>query len=150
MENKPLPYVRESKLGVVQIWWASELVPFDFDIKHRTHKLNKAADTLGHHPFVPSEMDSESELEEYETISYARVCEKLENIINGEELPRECKVAIKERISRPADQDLELHTNVIEALIKMSPSQMKEVQQSDPFIFQVVQYIKAWKKPKLS
>ena len=38
---------------------------------------NKAAHTLSHHPLVPNEEDSVTESEEYETISYAKVCDAL-------------------------------------------------------------------------
>ena len=42
MDNNPLAYVRESRLGLAQIRWLRELVLFDSDIKYRTGKLNKA------------------------------------------------------------------------------------------------------------
>ena len=45
--NNPLAYVRESKS---QIRWLSQLVLFDFDIKYRTGKWNKAMDALSHCP----------------------------------------------------------------------------------------------------
>ena len=48
MDNNPLVYVRESKLGVAHIRWLSELALFDTDIKYRTCMLNKAADALSH------------------------------------------------------------------------------------------------------
>ena len=51
---------------------------------------------------------------------------------------------------KPAEQDLDLHTNMIEAHSKVTPSEMKETQQSGPSISQLVQYVKAGKKPKLS
>ena len=34
MDNSPLVYVRESKLGASQIWWLSELALFDFIIHY--------------------------------------------------------------------------------------------------------------------
>ena len=76
-DNNPLAYVRESKLGAAQIRWLSELVLFETEIKYRTGKSNKAVDALSHHSYVPEEMDSNSESEEYETISYTMVCEEL-------------------------------------------------------------------------
>ena len=39
-DNNPLAYVMESKLGVSQIWWLSELALFDFVIKYRTGRSN--------------------------------------------------------------------------------------------------------------
>ena len=59
MDNNPLAYVRESKLGAAQIRWLSKLVLFDFDIKYRTGKSNEAVDALSHHPYVPEEMDND-------------------------------------------------------------------------------------------
>ena len=97
MDNNPLSYVRESKLGLAQIRWLSKLALFDFDIKYRKGKLNKAVDTLSHCHYVLGEMGSDSESEEYETISYAMICEELEEVINGEKLPIECKVAIQKK-----------------------------------------------------
>ena len=34
MDNNPLTYVQESKLGALQIRWLSELALFDFTIKY--------------------------------------------------------------------------------------------------------------------
>ena len=70
MDNNQLVYVRESKLGDIQTRWLRELALFYFDIKYRMSKSNKAIDALSHHSYVPGEMDSSSDLEEYETISY--------------------------------------------------------------------------------
>ena len=60
-DNNPLAYVRESRLGQVQIRWLSKLVLFDFNIKCRTGKSNKAVDALSHCPCAPEEMDNDSE-----------------------------------------------------------------------------------------
>ena len=92
-DNNPLAYVRESKLGAAQSRWLSKLALFDFDIKYRTGMLNKA-DALSHHPYDSGEVDSNPESEEYETILYAIECEELEEILDGEKIPQECKVAM--------------------------------------------------------
>ena len=83
-DNNPSAYVRECKLGVVQIRWLSKLALHDSDIKYRTGKWNKAVGALSHHPCVSEELDSNSGSEEYETILYAVECEELEEIIDGE------------------------------------------------------------------
>ena len=57
--NNPLAYVKESKLGVAQIRWLSELALFDFDIKYRSGKSNQAADTLSHCPVTGDEILSD-------------------------------------------------------------------------------------------
>ena len=107
MDNNPLAYVRESKLGAAQIRWLSEHAQFDFDIKYGTGKSNKATDTLSHHPFVPEDTDNDSESEQYKTISYAMVCEELEEIIDGEKLPINWKVVIQNKENKPAQQEQE-------------------------------------------
>ena len=44
MDNNPLTYVQDSKLGASQMWWLNELALFDFAIKYQTGCSNKAAD----------------------------------------------------------------------------------------------------------
>ena len=107
-------------------------------------------DTLSHHPYDSEEVDSNPDSEEYETILYAIECEQLVEILDGEKIPQECKVAIQDKEDKPAQQELELHSNVIEVLSKVSPSEMIEAQQANPTISQVVQWVKADNKPKLS
>ena len=85
-DNNPLAYVKESKLGVAQIRWLSELVLFDFDIKYRSGKSNQAADTLSHRPMT-DEILSDTESDGYETILYAVMCDDLNEIIKGENCP---------------------------------------------------------------
>ena len=95
-------------------------------------------------------MDSNSNSEEYETILNAMVSEELEEIINGEKLPIECKVTVQNKDNKHPKQELELHSSVIEVLSKMSPSEMKEAQQAEPTISQIVQWVKSGNKSKFS
>ena len=134
MDNNPLAYIRERKLGMAQIRWLSKLELLDLDIKYRTGNLNKAADALSCHPNNSEGMDSNPESEEYETISYAIECEELEEILDGEKIPWECKVAIQDKEDKPAPQELDLHSSAIEVLSKVPTSEMKEAQQADPTI----------------
>ena len=122
---------------------------FDIDIKYRKVRSNKAADALSCHPNDSEEMDRNPESEEYDTILYAIECGELEEILDWEKIPQECKVAIQDKEDKPAPQELELHSSVIDILSNMSTLEMKEAQQTDPTISQVVQWVKAGHKPKL-
>ena len=66
----------ESKLGALQIQWLSELALFDFVMKYRTGRSNRAADALSRCPFNPtcddSFSDREADSDECEVISYHR------------------------------------------------------------------------------
>ena len=74
--NNPLAICQEEQVRASQIRWLSELALFEFDLKCRTGKSNKAADALSPHPYVPGEMDSDSDSEEYKTISSTTVCKE--------------------------------------------------------------------------
>ena len=100
---------------------------------------------VSHHPYVPEEKDSDSESEECETISYTMVCKELEEITDGDKLPIECKVAMQNIENKPGQQELELHSSMIEVLNNVSPSEMKEAEQVDPTICQIVQWVKTGK-----
>ena len=52
MDNNPLVYVQESKLGMSQFQCLSELALFDFTIKYETGKSNKANNALSWHPYT--------------------------------------------------------------------------------------------------
>ena len=105
MDNNPLAYVQESKLGASQIRWLSELALFNFTIKYQTGHSNRAADALSCCPFNPScDVDSVStdrdEVEvisysatsnEVETIPYSVVCEALDQCLNGSKIPEVLK-----------------------------------------------------------
>ena len=92
MDNNPLAYVMESKLGTLQIQWLSDLALFDFVIKHQTGHSNRAADALSHHPFNPSCDDSftrsKADSEEFEVISYSSVCEAVDVCLNSIKIPK--------------------------------------------------------------
>ena len=114
--QQPISICQGKQVGVAHIRWLSELGQFDFDIKYRTGRSNKAADSLSHHLYIPGEIDGGSDSEGYETISYATVCAELKEMIDVEKVPIDSKVAIQENQNNPAKQDLELHASVIEIL----------------------------------
>ena len=95
MDNNTLAYVLESKLGVSQIQWLSELALFNFVIKYQTGHSNRAADALSHCLFNSSCDDSFSESkpnsEKFEVISYSSVCEAVDLCLNSTKIPEDLK-----------------------------------------------------------
>ena len=174
-DNNLLAYVQESKLGVSQTRWLSELVLFDFTIKYRTGHSNRAADALSRRPFSHScNFDSEStdsdEVEvisysatcnEVETIPYSLVCEALDQCLNGSKIPEvlkqeaqdiSCAVqSIIEEEDKEYEEELKeivCKVNAVSVFGKVSPEEMKEEQQKDPILGLVYKHVTASKKPK--
>ena len=151
-DNNPLAYIKESKLGVAQIWWLSKLALFDFDIKYRSGKLNQAADTLRHHPKSDNENFSNCESDGYETISYAVVCDDLCEVIKGEKLPLEIKRAVQGRNYKqaPDSEKINVNSEMVDILSRVTPSMMKEAQEEDVDISKMMHYVKSGKKTMLA
>ena len=59
MDNSPLAYVRESKLGASQIQWLHEVALFDFTIHYQTGRSSKAVNALSWHPHTEQEIKIE-------------------------------------------------------------------------------------------
>ena len=81
MDNNPLNYVLESKLGALQVQWLSELALFNFVMKYQTDHSNRATDGLSCHPFNPScdiKSESETNCDAVEVISYSSICEAID------------------------------------------------------------------------
>ena len=105
MDNNPLAYVQESKLGASQIRWLSELALFKFTIKYQTGHFNRATDAVSRRPFNPScDFNTEStDSNEVEVISYSATCTGVETIpyslvsealhqcLNGSKIPQVLK-----------------------------------------------------------
>ena len=94
MDNNPLTYVLESKLGASQIQWLSELPLLNFVIKYQTGHSNRATDVLSHCPFSPSCDDSlsESKANSDEVISYSSICEAVDVCLNSTKIPEDLKL----------------------------------------------------------
>ena len=177
MDNNPLAYIQESKLGASQIRWLSELVLFDFTIKYRKGHSNRATDALSCHPFNPScDVDAEStdsdEVEvisysatcnEVETIPYSVVCEALHQCLNGSKIPEvlkqeaqdiSCVVqSIVEEEDKQNEEELKeivSEVNAVSVFGKVSSEEMKEEQQKDLILGLVYKYVTASEKPKTS
>ena len=143
-DNNPLAYVKKSKLGAAQIRWLSKPALFDFNIKYKSGKLNQAADTLSHHPMTNSEILSNTESDEHETISYAVMCDDLSEVIKGEKLPLDLKRAV------PDSRKINVHSGMVDVLSRVTPSMMKEAQEEDIDISKAIPYVKSGKKLMLA
>ena len=177
MDNNPLTYVQESKLGALQIQWLNELALFNFTIKYQTGHSNRAADALSHCPFNPScNFDTEStdsnevEVISYsatcngvETIPYSLVCEALDQCLNGSKIPEvlkqeaqdiSCVVQsiVEEEYEQYEEELKEIvsKVNAVSVFGKVSPEEMKEEQQKDPILGLVYKQVTASKKPNTS
>ena len=93
MDNSPLAYVRESKLGASQIWWLSELPLFNFTIHYKTGRSNRATHALSRRPHTKEEIDRErgSDCHEVEVISHSLVCEVVDEYLNTTKVPDDLK-----------------------------------------------------------
>ena len=88
-------------------------------------------------PLSQGKINSGSDSEEHWSISYATLCEELQDIYWGGETLIQCKVAFQEKQNKPIQQELELHSSVIEILSKVTSSEMKDAQQADPTTSQI-------------
>ena len=173
LDNNPLAYVQESKLGTLQIQWLSELALFDFTIKYQTGHSNRATDALGCHPFNPScnfksESTDSDEVEvisysatcdEVETIPYSLVCEALDQYLNGSRIPKELKQEVQETscavqsiVEEEDKQEKDKIVSIVDAVSvfgKITPKEMKE-QQNDLILKLVYQQFTAGEKLKTS
>ena len=172
MDNNPLTYAQESKLGALQIQWLSELALFNFTIKYQTGHSNRAADTLSHCPFNPfCDFETEStdsdkvEVISYsatcngvETIPYLLVCEALDQCLHGSKIPEVLKqeaqllsCVVQSIVEGEHKQEINEIVSGIDAVSifgKVSPEEMKEEQQKDPILELVYKQVTVGKKPK--
>ena len=150
---------------------------FDFTIKYRTGRSNRATDTLSHRPFNPScdfntESTDSDEVEvisysatcnEVETIPYSVVCEALDQCLNGSKIPEVLKqeaqdiscvvqsIVEEEDIQNEEElKEIVSQVNAVTVFGKVSPEEMKEEQQKDPILGLVYKYVTAGEKPKTS
>ena len=177
MDNNPLAYIQESKLGASQIRWLSELALFDFTIKYQTGRSNRATDTLSRRPFNPScdfetESTDSNEVEvisysatsnEVETIPYSVVCEALDQCLNGSKIPEVLKqeaqdiscavqtiVEEEDKLYEEELKEVVSKINAVSIFGNVCPEEMKEEQQKDPILRLVYKYVTASEKPKTS
>ena len=148
MDNSPLAYVRESKLGASQIQWLSKLALFDFTIHYQTGRSNRAADALGRHPHTKEEMNKESG-------SDSSVSEVVDKYLNTTKVPDDIKkealsisCAIQPTMEEEDAEEIQGMLNSVSVLNQVTPEDMVEEQKRDPLLGLVCQYVTAREKLK--
>ena len=140
------------QVRVAQIRWLSKIAFFDFDIKYRSGKTNQAADALSHHPVTCDENFRDSESDGYKTILYAVICNDLSKVIKGGKLPLELKKAVQTGITQqvPDVKKIDVHSEMVDVLSRITPSTMKKAQEEDIDISKTIQYVKSGRKLMLA
>ena len=141
MDNNPLAYVQESKLGALQIQWFSELALFDFVIKYQTGHSNRPTDALSHQPFNPScdiESKNETNSDEVEFISYLLVYEATDQYLNSTKIPEGLKLkalniscAVQSIIEEEDKDEIVSTLNTVPIFESLTPEKMAEEQEKD-------------------
>ena len=156
MDNSPLAYVRESKLGASQIQQLSELALFDFTIYYITGRSNRAADALSRLPPTNEEINQErgSDCNEVEVISYSSVCEVVDEILSTTKVPDDLKAEAQaiscmiEPIMEEDAEEIKGILNSVSVLNQVTPEDVAEEQKKDPILSMVCQYVTAGEKLK--
>ena len=94
MNNIPLAYALESKLGASQIQCLSEHALFYFDIKYQTGYSNRVTDALSYHPFNPTcdiKSESVTDSDKIKVILYSSVCVAIDQCLSSTKIPEDLK-----------------------------------------------------------
>ena len=107
---------------------------------------------MSHHPKSENESFSNCESDGYKTILYAVVCDDLCEVIKGKKLPLEIKRAVQTEINKQAPdcQKINVHSEMVGVLSKVTLSMMKEAQEEDVDISKMICYVESVRKPLLS
>ena len=159
MNNSPLAYVRESKLGASQIWWLSKLALFDFTIHYRTGRSNRATDALSRCPHAREEINRESgsDCDEVEVISYSLVCEVVVEYLNTTKVPDDLKkealsisCTIQPIMEEEYAEEIQVILNFVSVLNQVTPEDMAEEQKRALILGLVCKYVTARERLKTS
>ena len=158
MDNSPLAYVRESKLGASQIQWLSELALFDLTIHYQTGRSNKAANALSRcqHNDEDLKIESGSDCNEVEVILYSSMFEVADKYLNTTKVPDDLKkealsisCAIQPIMEEDAEE-IQSMLNSVSIINQVTPGDLAEEQKRDPILGLVCSYVTAREKLKSS
>ena len=84
-------------------------------------------------PTTDNEILNDTESDGYETISYTVMCDDLSEVIKGEKFPLDLKRAVQIEISQqvPDSGKINVHSEMVDILSRVTPSMMKEAQEED-------------------
>lgn len=120
-DNNPLAHLSSAKLGAAEQRWASELAPFDFELKYRSGKSNRNADALSRqHPSGSIE---------------------LQELVPGTTLPMTLQTAV------PPEQPVQATQATITALPGHSLSDLQTLQAGDTVIQEVMVHWRQGTRP---
>ena len=143
MDNSPLAYIRESKLGTSQIWWLSKLALFAFPINYQTGRSYKAADVWSRHSHTEEETKIErgSDCNEVKVISYSLICEVVDEFINTTKVPDDLKketlsisCTVQSIVKEEDVEEIQGMLNSVSVLNQVIPEDMLEEQRDTLYL----------------
>ena len=152
-----LAYVREGKLGVLQIWWLSKLALFNFTIHYQTGRSSKATNASSTHPHndEDSKIDRGSDCDEVEVVSYSSVCVVVNTYLNTTKVPDDLKkealsisCTIQPIMEEEDAEEIQSMQNSVSVLNQVTPKDITEEQKKDPILGLVCPYVTAREKLK--
>ena len=163
MDNNPLAYIQNSKLGASQICWLSDLALFDFNIIYRLGKSNQAADALSWCPEPNCKLesdDSDNNSDDPVILSYATICDIIKPVLGDTKIP----LTIKKKAQAASNlfegeksmpkchaiPDLSAQTSAVSVFNQVPLAIMAEAQLKDSVLGLVIPFFHKGIKPKVS
>ena len=146
-----------------QIRWLSNLALLDFNTKYRVGRKNQVVDALSCHPWNPdSSLESEDDDDNWETISYGKVCQSINHLTDSMKILFDVKYKIQNNemetsevneiiFGKNSDTNLiEVQLNELKLFPSIPISKMREEQQKDSLLTLLYELVQKNSKPKLS
>ena len=139
------------------MWWLCELALFDFTIHYQTGRSNKVADALSRCPHTneDTKIESGSDCNEVEVISYSSVCEVIDEYLKTTKVPDDLKkealsisCTIQPIIEEEDVEEIQSMLNSVSVLNQVTPEDMAEKQKRYPMLGLICPYVTAGEKLK--